>query len=196
MVFKKRSIAAMFMVLGFGVVCQPQQGMAQDAAENVVANLSVDAIKAIQRQPDEALRVLMSYAFRCSNDGVVTKENEMVAKQIDNAARRIQLASPLLKMDMDADGDVSRAEFESYARTQAPNARARSEVSWANVDTNEDGVMAIAEIMASAQMQLVNAKTRRGGLWSIPDEIMLMDVDGDGQVTIDELKAVVGVLSN
>ena len=33
-----------------------------------------------------------------------------------------------------------RAEFENYARTQAPNTRARFEVSWANTDVNDDGV--------------------------------------------------------
>lgn len=194
MFLKKSVICAMVVVLG--VACLPQQGLAQqnlspDAVEKVLGRLSVGTVKLIQRQPKDALRILMTHAFKCSADGVVTKENDEIARLIAHASMRSQRIQPFLQMDLNADGDVTRAEFESFTRTQDPAARVRSELAWAGGDADGDGVMTIAEILVSAQSQVEMNNQRRAGMRNIPDEIMLMDVDGDGRVTIAELLAVV-----
>lgn len=196
MFLKKSVIPMMFTALVLGIVCQPQSALAQDAVKAARARLSVDAVQIIQRQPEDALRTLMTYAFRCSNDGVVTEENVAVTKSIDSAAQRVRIIQPMLKMDLNADGDVSRAEFESYARIQDPNSRVRSELSWEKSDGNGDGVVTIVEMMAAAQREMEGRKTRYNGRRNLPLEILMMDVDGDGRVTVAELKAVVGAISN
>lgn len=196
MFLKKSVIPMMFTTLALGVVCLPRPALAQDAAQAVKARLSVEVVQSIQQRPEDALRILMTYAFRCSNDGVVTKENIAVTKSIDRAAQRVRVIQPMLKMDLDADGDVSRSEFESYARLQDPNSRVRSELHWGKSDENDDGVVTIAEMLAAAQIEIDSRSGRSNGRRNLPLEILMMDVDGDGQVTVAEIRAVVGAISN
>lgn len=189
----------MFMM--FGVACLPQHGLAQqslspDAVETIKAKLTPYSVKVIQRETKSSLRALMMHAYKCSADGIVTKDNHAATGLIEAAIMRSRLVQPFLQMDLNADGDVTRAEFEQFVRTQEPDVRVRSEMSWGGGDANGDGVMTITEMLAVTQKQFEMSNERKNGLQGLSDEILMMDVDGDGQVTINELRVVVEAISN
>ena len=191
-----RSVFPMLMVFSMCASFLPQVGLAQNTVEIVEPKLSPDTITLIRRNPDDALQVLMAYAFSCSDDGVVTEENDAVVRSIRKAFFRAGYIQLMLNMDLDADGNVSRHEFKSYTRSQEPLNRTRSEMIGNEADTDGNGVVIIAEMLKSAQMKLDKSSMRSGGIPSISNEILQMDVDGDGHVTIGDITPVVQCISD
>ena len=195
MIIEKRVLAAVCVAILIGSIFRPDHSMAQSALETVQTKLTSKAIDRIKRSPEEALRVLLTYAFKCSDNGVVTPENDAVARSIILAKNRVRYIMPLLEMDLNGNGEISRPEFDSYIRTQDPTRKVRSVEMWQSMNTDQDDVLRLEEVMTEVSKQMEANDKRSFRMPHITKEILKMDVDGNGEVTIDEIRAVVQAIS-
>ena len=173
---------------------------AQDTTEatavDAAVKLSEKAVKQIKRYPDQALKDLLRFAFLHSEDGTVTNKSVDEQNLVEKAALRARYLEPVFRMDLDADGAVSADEFSLAIRFLEGRRQTESVLVRRDADTDRDGGLSLEEIMAyavtKADVQSGNAR----GRGRVSDEIMRMDINGDGQTTIDEITAVVSAVTN
>jgi len=185
-----RIVISLFVV---SMAFNPLKGVAQTAIDSVSYKISEAAIKEIRRNPDQAIQTLMTFAFSCNDDGIVTEECYKTVSSIRAAELRAREAQALLVMDLNADGSVSKDEFKTYNRTKEPRRQSQNTLAFLMADTNEDDVLSIGEILQFAEKQY--SKRGVGISGRVVDEIMSMDIDGDGKVTTRELVDVVKAVS-
>ena len=169
------------------------QGAAQTAIDSVIYKMPDNVIKEIRRDPERAIQTLMTFAFSCNDDGIVTEECYTTVRSIEKAQRRVRQAELLLFMDLNADGSVTLAELKAYNRTQEPRRQSQNTLAFLEADTNEDDILTITEVMQFADKR--TAKQGRAISGRVVDGIMSMGIDGDGKVTTRELVEVVKAIS-
>ena len=81
-------------------------------------------------------------------------------------------SSPLMQMDLDGDGQITRAEAEG-AR----------EARFAEIDTDGSGTLSLAEMQAHGQKKMAERSAQH---------FARLDANGDGQVSPDEMKTAKG----
>lgn len=186
----RRIVAPVFVVsMAFSAL----QGAAQTTIDSVVYKIPENVIKEIRRDPERSIQTLMTFAFSCNDDGIVTEECYTTVRSIENAQRRVRQAELLLFMDLNADGSVTQAELKAYNRTQEPRRQSQNTLAFLEADTNEDDILTITEVMQFADKRI--AKQGRAISGRVVDGIMNMDIDGDGKVTTRELVEVVKAIS-
>ncbi|WP_428543408.1 hypothetical protein [Profundibacter sp.] len=117
------------------------QGAAQTAIDSVVYKIPENVIKEIRRDPERAIQTLMTFAFSCNDDGIVTEKCYTTVRSIEKAQRRVRQAEFLLFMDLNADGSVTLAELKAYNRTQEPRRQSQNTLAFLEADTNEDNIL-------------------------------------------------------
>ncbi len=171
----------------------PLQGVGQTTIDSVIYKIPEDVIKEIRRDPERSIQSLMTFAFSCNDEGIVTEECYTTVRSIQEAQMRVRQAESLLFMDLNADGSVSIEELKAYNRTQEPRRQSQNTLAFLDADANEDDVLTIVEILQFADKRI--AKRGRVISGRVVEGIMSMDIDGDGKVTTRELVEVVKAVS-
>lgn len=113
--------------------------------------------------------------------------------EIRAAADRARVFLAYTQYDLDGDGAVSRAEFDTHADlswgdTLGEREYAILDEEWAAGDANRDGVITHSEILGLALR--MHPVPRTGPLGPEGEAMLLMDLDNDGFVIWDEVDAV------
>ena len=169
---------------------------AQTREQDIIDSLPKDIVQIIERRPDQAMRSLLAFAFSASDDGVVTPEGFENAKLIKRATERTSHLFLLLAMDLNADGTVSREEFNRVSRVRNNQSRADMELNWLEANTDGDNSLSISEIMKFGDRKTLERLQSPGTMAPLTNEILKMDIDGDGQVTTQEIKKIVDAISD
>ena len=149
-VFKRLMIAAAFLS-GAAAAQAPQQALRTDVVKSVNANFDKGDV---------------------NNDGFLSR-NE-IANMTGKAAQQVvaKMEQEFAQMDKDKNGQVSLAEFKSFAMARLSG---NSELTVQRLDTNKDGKISLAEFRAPS----LSAFDR-------------VDANKDGKVTMDEAKKASG----
>ncbi|WP_457648456.1 hypothetical protein [Profundibacter sp.] len=188
--FSLRIVAPVFAA---SIAFSPLQGGGQTAIDSVISKIPENVIKEIRRDPERSIQSLMTFAFSCNDDGIVTEECYTTVRSIQDAQMRVRQAESLLFMDLNADGSVSTEELKAYNRTQEPRRQSQNTLAFLDADANEDDVLTIVEMLQFAEKRI--SKQGRAIRGRVVDGIMNMDIDGDGKVTTRELVEVVKAVS-
>ncbi len=155
---------------------------AQTAAPTEVPD---DVRRAVASNPSNFMQVVVQRLYQISASGVATQEDIDRFERVEVARARAGLVGQMLPMDLDGDGNVSRAEFDAFMDAKPVNEKARAEMLRLEADTDKDGDTSFAEMMAYAGKKatdMVTAKRRRDRY-----NPMLFDENGDGRVDGDEI---------
>ena len=106
---------------------------------------------------------------------------------LTRAGARASAFARLMRADLDGDGAVQTAEMAVLAASVAAEDRGKLAVLFARADTDGDGKVAPAEIQAyaGAAGQASYSDAKAGQLRAV----MAFDGNGDGRVTLDEVKS-------
>ena len=106
---------------------------------------------------------------------------------LERAFARAGAMRRLLAMDLDNDGAINRDELAVVQRAASASARGRLERQFKAADANGDTRVAMQEIRAEGQAAALRALTE--GEADSLRSLVLLDADGDGALTPDELRA-------
>jgi hypothetical protein len=187
--------AAVFVPLAFGAVPgladQPVAGVTPDAA--VLARQLPERLLAyIHRAPDRFVTstadVIASYggANGLGPDGI----ERLIAS--DRARLRARAVERILRADLDNDGSVSRPEMDNLIAISAEGARGRAETDWRAADADQNGTASPAEIKRFAEARALSGMSDEDATGY--RAYMMMDANGDGLLTLDEVTAAVDAL--
>jgi hypothetical protein len=147
----RRTVVPVFVVsMAFSAL----QGVTQTAIDSVVYKIPENVIKEIRRDPERAIQTLMTFAFSCNDDGIVTEKCYTTVRSIEKAQMRVRQAEFLLFMDLNADGTVTLAELKACNRTQEPRRQSKNTLAFLEADTNEDDILTITEVMQYADTRI------------------------------------------
>ncbi len=106
---------------------------------------------------------------------------------LKRASARATAMRRLLAMDLDGDGSVIRAELQVVQRAASAVSRGRLQRLFAAADAGGDGQVDAAEIAADGRA----AALRALGIdeQALLLSVLALDADGDGALTLDELRA-------
>lgn len=156
--------------------------------------LTAREVSGIARDPAASLRRFYSTALGLSPDGVVSPQAIETRDRISRARLRGSRIGAVLGYDLNGDGAVSSEEIATVLETLTGRRRADLLILRDSGDGNGDGRIDMAEIRAYATRQqrtslLAALSARRY------QTLLKMDVDGDGKVTLDEIRTVVAAIA-
>lgn len=130
---------------------------------------------------------------RLAPGGAIPVVGPGVTLAIRAAADRARVFLAYTQYDLDGDGVVARAEYDTHADLSwgtdlGARERAMLEDEWIRADTDADGRVTLAEIHALARAMSPVPDT--GPLGPEGEAMLGMDLDNDGFITWDEVEAV------
>ncbi len=164
----------------FVVMLMPSVALAQGA-------LPPQMMQAVKSDPSAWLQDVAALIGSAGQDGAVTADQLAVAVAVKRAAARVAAMEPLMAADLDGDGMVTRDEVTGAGHGLAAGAQAALQADFAAADGNGDGKVSKAELVALGDAAALSAM----GPARLAEVKVLMgfDADGDGRVTLDEVKA-------
>lgn len=113
--------------------------------------------------------------------------------EIRAAADRARVFLAYVQYDLDGDGAVTRAEYDTHADLSWGDSLGEREYAildqeWERADANADGIVTHSEILGLALR--LHPVPELGPLGPEGEAMLLMDLDNDGYVVWDEVNAV------
>lgn len=151
-----------------------------------------DSIQRIlERQPDEAIQQFAEAMLELHPEGIISQDVISKFRQLLVARARSQKLQAILAYDLDFDGALSREELE-YARS-VPNKRGwlrrpQLELMILNADLDMDGALDFGEIRHHVVQTTDAAQhSRLGRRTAVVTDLLVLDIDGDGTLSIAEM---------
>ncbi|MFC2970415.1 hypothetical protein [Acidimangrovimonas pyrenivorans] len=156
--------------------------------------LTARETSSIARDPAASLRRFYTTALGLSPDGTISQQVIESRDRISRARLRGGRIGAVLGYDLNDDGAISSEEIAAVLDTLTGRRRADLLILRDSGDGNGDGRIDMAEIRAYAARQqrtsLLTALSARRY-----QTLLKMDVDGDGKVTLEEIRMVVAAIA-
>lgn len=145
------------------------------------------ALEQLIRRDENPVPVLISQLFRIAADGKLTGQKLQDAVEFQQASKRSQTLQQVLYFDLNGDLQIDSAEVERSRRHLAGQTLERFEMIFSSADLDRDGAVSLDEMkeVAASESSGITVKTID------PYNLMQMDVDGDGVVTVTDITAMV-----
>lgn len=108
---------------------------------------------------------------------------------MERAKVRVRDMATMLLADLDDDGIVTQRELRAVMAAQRASVRGRLLRAHNDRDSDGDGAVSTAEMRAQARLAATKATARDAGLV----DLMQLDFDKDGFVTMEELRAALAM---
>lgn len=108
---------------------------------------------------------------------------------VERAKLRVREMRQMMLADLDDDGAVTQREVIVAAAAQRVRARGRLWQAHRAADTNGDSTVTLAEPQAHARLAATDAVAREAGI----RDLMRLDFDGDGFVSMQELRQALSI---
>ncbi|MEM9055159.1 MAG: hypothetical protein AAGB16_07525, partial [Pseudomonadota bacterium] len=151
--------------------------------------LSEQLVQQISRRPDRYLEQKLGGLYQIDAQGRVTREALEDYLEVESSKQRATLISRYLYIDVTADAVLQQAELNQAKAFMTANQKAALDVMVSAADQDSDGDISYSELLTHAQQQ-IEAQTRNRSGYAHSD-LMLHDLDLDGAVTPEELRASV-----
>ena len=143
----------------------------------------------MHKEPERYSRRYIELSFSVAPDGVVTEEAVLTHLALRRAAARAAYAEDFICYDTDADGTLSAAEVDmAVALSRSTRRKTTLRTAFVEGDSNGDGRLDLPEIYAR-----YDADGRRRGGGEELAMLLMMDGDGDGRVTTEEIMNYVAI---
>ena len=149
-------------------------------------------MKTIKADPDAYLQDVAALIAGSGQGDAITSEQVAVAVALERAHARVGAMAPLMAADLDGNGDISRDEMLAAATALRADGRARLNLAFVKADADGDAVVSGAELVALGDAAAMAAM----GPARLAEVKVLMgfDADGDGRVTLAEVKTGVDAI--
>lgn len=161
-----------------------------------VEQLTLDQVPAfmaeqIRRDPDRAIREFAGQLDRMAADGILTHEKVKWHKAGTRAVTLSNRMQDFLQMDMNFDGVLTTTEIRRFNVGRAASSyRLSAEIMLVEADRDGDGALSHDEIRGAVVRENDAKNASRRSSHRVLD-LMVFDMDGNGQVTVSEIvKAV------
>lgn len=157
------------------------------------ADLPKALVAQIERGPDKYIddMAVMIAGYGAAGAVDAAALHNIVA--LARADARAQALQRLLASDLDGDGAVSAAEMQVRAATEAATARGKLVLYFSKADADGDDVVTAVELQAyaNATAQRAFSEDKAAATYAV----MGFDDNGDGRVTLAEVKSAVATVS-
>ena len=140
----------------------------------------------IERSPQRAVESLGRTMAQISSDGTVSEMTIRRREMVEESMLRARTLAKLLALDLDNDGQI--IDIEVTATFEASDTRDRREilVITTSADQDHNGIIAFEEMRLQAAESL-NDKRRNQSRYNDAYQILALDLDGNGEVTMREM---------
>lgn len=145
-------------------------------------------IEAPDRFEEEAAGIILGYGTAKGLD----EQGIEAYLAVGRARIRVREMRRLLLADLDDDGSVTQAELAILVAAENARGRGRLWLAHGAADGNGDGVVSMTELRARAAM--VAAKEQGIAEAEAARDLMKLDLDGNGRVTVAELHRAMKLL--
>lgn len=176
-----RSIAALSALL---MAVSPALSQSSSSASDHVRSLVVNGLDV----PTVQQRVFNDL-FRLAPSGRLTQDIADTVARRDEAKKRQDTLSKILRNDLDGDGNVSAKEIDRVRGILQGHERVSFETMVLEVDSDEDGILSGAEIANRVDAEIAEMRESAGRRGLQATAFLEFDIDGDGVVDVEEVKA-------
>ncbi|HBV54973.1 MAG TPA: hypothetical protein DEF12_08070 [Rhodobacteraceae bacterium] len=140
----------------------------------------------IERSPQRAVESLGRTMAQISSDGTVSEMTIRRREMVEESMLRARTLAKLLALDLDNDGQI--IDIEVTATFEASDTRDRREilVITTSADQDHNGIITFEEMRLQAAESL-NDKRRNQSRYNDAYQILALDLDGNGEVTMREM---------
>jgi Ca2+-binding EF-hand superfamily protein len=140
----------------------------------------------IERSPQRAVESLGRTMAQISSDGTVSEMTIRRREMVEESMLRARTLAKLLALDLDNDGQI--IDIEVTATFEASDTRDRREilVITTSADQDHNGIITFEEMRLQAAESL-NDKRRNKSRYNDAYQILALDLDGNGEVTMREM---------
>ncbi|HAV08357.1 MAG TPA: hypothetical protein DCX13_05695 [Rhodobacteraceae bacterium] len=140
----------------------------------------------IERSPQRAVESLGRTMAQISSDGTVSEMTIRRREMVEESMLRARTLAKLLALDLDNDGQI--IDIEVTATFEALDTRDRREilVITTSADQDHNGIITFEEMRLQAAESL-NDKRRNQSRYNDAYQILALDLDGNGEVTMREM---------
>jgi hypothetical protein len=165
---------------------------AQPLRAEVAPVLPDPMLKRIKAAPDRFmdLAALLIHGFGSGGSIDIAGIERSIA--LDRAGTRASAQRRLLAADLDGDGTVGSGEISVAANAASATTRARLITTHARADADSDGSVSPAELAAHAGAESLRQVSEADA--AMARAVLACDQDGDGQVTMPEVKRALAAL--
>ena len=117
--------------------------------------------------------------------GPVTADTVQTHARLHTSLERGQILGGILAVDLNADGLITRVEYESLSGIPNGNKKSIRMAELFEFDENQDDLMTLEEAIRFGQD--LNERRRQNSLRPIESYLMLFDLNSDGRVLRDEM---------
>lgn len=149
-------------------------------------------MKAVRADPQAWVQDVAALIASAGQGDAVTSDQLAVAVGLQRARARVDVLAPLLAADLDGDGQITREEMLGAAQAMKASARAGLSRDFDAADGDGDKVVTAVELALAGDAAALSVL--RPDRMAAVKVIMGFDADGDGRVTLDEVKAGVQAL--
>lgn len=168
------------LVLSFALCLLPAAVLAQGA-------LPPRLMTAIKSDPAAYLQEVAALIAGAGQGDAITADQLAVSIAVRRAQARAAVVESLVAADLDGDGAVTRAEMLDASGAMKAGARVRLDRQFAAADGDGDGVVTAAELASAGDAAALSVM----GPARLAEVKVLMgfDANGDGRVTLDEVRS-------
>jgi len=149
-------------------------------------------LKRIKAAPDRFLDLAALLIHGFGSGGRIDPAGVERSIALDRAGARAQALRRLLAADLDGNGAVDLDEISVAAGAASATNRARLITTHARADADSDGVASAAELVAHAGAESLRQVSEAKA--TLSRAVLACDQDGDGAVTMAEVKRALAVL--
>lgn len=149
-------------------------------------------LKRIKAGPDRFLDLAALLIHGFGEQGRIDAAGIERSIALDRAGARASAQRRLLAADLDGDGAVQTGEIAVAAGAASASTRARLITTHARADADSDGIVSAAELAVHAGAESLKQVSEAEAAMS--RAVLACDLDGDGAVTMAEVKRALVVL--
>ncbi len=169
--------------------------MAQDTAKpaampsTMPIGLSEKMFKRMQSSPDAFVEDAAALIYGYGTDAGIAAAGIDLAIAADRAAARGRTMGRMMQADLDGDGTATADEIGVLVQATSAKGRGRVALSFQTADADNDGTVSLVEMQAQATIAGETAVSP--GKVAALRGMMALDTDGDGLLTMAEVREVV-----
>lgn len=174
-----------FATLAF-VLLAPTLSLAQSAPvppDDLGAALQKRMLRAPDAFLSDAAQLILGYG----TEGAIDQAGIDKAIAVSQAGVRAREWRRLMLADLDGDGSAAPEEIAVLVQAASAASRGRLTLLFEGADTDRDGTVTRAEMEAAAQAAV--QRSPRPGREAMLAAMLTLDGDGDGRLTLEEVRA-------
>lgn len=173
------------------VIALALPGHAQQAPEEIdlrALDLDDRIYINVERDPVATLERYLQQFFRMANNGVITREQVDMRREMNLSRNRAQQITQAMMLDLDGDMVITEEEIDRQRPLLDASLKARMVLMLAYADDNGDRRLSFREVS-----RFVDRRMARSGSGSrrSTDQLLQFDLDGDGKVIAWEIVQII-----